>query len=268
MPSQSTIDKYMFFLEKFKDLDLSDPSKTLSILQNTKNVKKQNISISTVKLIISAIIWKLKSQNDDPKLITEYKQLLASLKQITDMNEKNHSHIIGHIPEWSDILSIRDEQLKLKKYKKHLVLSLFTYIPPRRLTDYIKLKYVSSNNFTSDKNFNYFVASTNKFIFNIFKTSQSFHQQIIDVPLELSIIIKNYVSLYDIKNNELLLNMHIYQQLYTMLFKLLGCSVDNIRHSFISHTYKDNIPDSTTLENNANLMAHSLSTHLRYRKNL
>jgi len=268
MPSQTTIDKYTFFLNKFKDIDFSNPSETMSILQNTKNNKKQNISTSTVKLVISAIMWKLKTQNGDPTLINEYKKLLASLKPITDMNEKNHSHIVGYIPDWNEILNIRDKQLELKKYKKHLALSLFTYIPPRRLTDYIKLKYVISKDYSSDKNFNYFIANTNEFIFNIYKTSQSFHQQIITVPPELSNIIKNYVLLNNINNDELLLNMHIYQQLYTMLFKLLGCSVDNIRHSFISHTYKNNIPDSSTLENNAKIMAHSLSTHLRYRKNI
>lgn len=274
MVAQSTLDKYNFFLKKFSNLDILKPNDNVKYLQSYLNKKNNHLSISTIKLIISAFIWKLK--NDCPDIdeniklpvINEYKKLLATFKIETDKIEKNHSNIHGYIPEWDDIIKKRDSLKNAKNYKEYLILSLFTYIPPRRLTDYTSLKYVPNESDMGDRKFNYYVKDTSTFIFNVFKTSKSFHSQVIKSPIELSEIIETYVIMYKINNGGLLLNMHDYHQLHYILNKLLGCSVDNIRHSFISYSYKNKIPDSDTLENNATSMAHSLSTHLRYRKNI
>jgi len=255
-------------------LDITKPSDNITYLQNRVNARKQKLSISSIKLILSAFLWKLNNESHDldeitrQKLIIDYKKSLASFKIITDNLEKDHANIHGHIPKWNDILSVRDEQLKLGNLKYHLILSLFTYIPPRRLTDYIVLKFVISDTYTTDKKFNYYVQQSKHFVFNVFKTSKAFKTQIINSTDELSSIIDNYVETNNIENEHLLLDMHDYHQLYTILNKLLHCSIDNIRHSFISFSYQSGLVDSSTLESNANNMAHSLSTHLRYRKNI
>jgi len=273
MVVQSTIDKYNFFLKKFDHLDISKPIDNITYLQNYTNKKNNNLSISTIKLIISAFIWKLKNNCDLDEtvrlpIINEYKNQLAILKIETDKVEKNHSNTHGIIPDWNEIIQKRDSLKSSSNLKEYLILSLFTYIPPRRLTDYTSLKYSIDDSEISDNSYNYYIKSSSSFVFNVFKTSKSFHSQTINSPSELSQIINNYVDSYHIDSGKLLLDMHTYRQLYYILFKLLGCSVDNIRHSFITYSYKTNIPDSETLESNASSMAHSLSTHLRYRKNI
>jgi len=252
MPSKSSINKYLYFIKKY-NIESSDDNTDL--LNSIKN-------ISTRKLIISAILW----QTNDEKIKDKYRRILRELKIITDIQDKNHTKIHGYIPNWNDIIKKRDMLDKCSR--DYLILSLYTYIQPRRSTDYVDMIYVDDNDECDDKH-NYYVRNTkNSFVFNNFKTVKSFHRQVIHIPNKLVDILNNYIDSNDIQIGEYILNLKDYRQLYYILKKLVGCSVDNIRHSYISHVYKNGISDSNTIENNAYLMGHSLITHLRYRKNI
>ena len=52
-----------------------------------------------------------------------------------------------------------------------------------------------------------------------------------------------------------------------MLKDSLGCSVDNLRHSFISYTYSKKLLSIQEIQNIADLIVHSIKSHLGYRKN-
>ena len=88
------------------------------------------------------------------------------------------------------------------------------------------------------------------------------------IPPELSKIIDKYIKDNKLKNGDLLFGFHSTLQLLYRLKKLLGCGVDNIRHSYINYRYsKYNLPPSKEMEEMANQLGHSLTTDLRYRKN-
>lgn len=67
-----------------------------------------------------------------------------------------------------------------------VILSLYTYLPPRRNQDYQDMVVVKQVKPDADKSKNYYETSTQKFIFNKFKTAKSHGTQVIelkDTPL-------------------------------------------------------------------------------------
>lgn len=267
MPTQ-TENIYSYWLEKYPDLPLNKPNNVYKILQNTKKSNSdKNISLSTIRIILSACMWKIRQTNKKLKSLERYSELinLASFKlNIKERDNKSH---VGVIPKWNDILSKRDSLRDTIHLKEHLLLSLYTYIPPRRIKDYLLLKFVNNIGDITDSTSNYYVSNENKFYFNSYKTVKKFKQQIKDCPNELHDIIFNYVKNIGVNNGDLLLGIHDYHQINYMLKKLVGCSVNNIRHSFVNGVYCNyNLPTSEHMEKLANDMSHDLTTHLRYRK--
>lgn len=283
--SETTKKQYEYFLSKYPKLDIKNPEQTYHELLHTKHVRKdqteKNISLSCVKIIISAILWKLKTETntngavDNTNIIQKYKKYINDMCKLTEKKELDHARNIENVPLWSDIIKKREELLEKKKYKYHLLLSLYTYIPPRRLKDYLLMKVINAKEDIDDKkypellDFNYYAINSNQFIFNNYKTKKVFAQQIIDVPDELKNIIMNYIKFAKIKpsvRGEKLFKCKTYHALHYMLVNMLGTSIDNIRHSYVNYIYKDyNIPDSEFIEHTAENMAHSVSVHLRYR---
>ena len=104
---------------------------------------------------------------------------------------------------------LNDEVKKLKKpknkneYNKYLclmVLAFFTQIAPRRPNDYAQL-YTASNH--DDKTKNYIDIVESKSIFNVYKTSKTYNEIIIDIPKELMTIDKKYVNVQPILTHKL-----------------------------------------------------------------
>jgi hypothetical protein len=267
MQSKTTEQVYEYNLGKYPNLNYSEPNNVLSILWQTKKKNGNgNISISSIKIVLCAIVWKLRKTEAPDSLIKQYSNIIHELMTDTDINEKNHEYTHGYIPKWSDIIKHREEE-KNNNPKNHLILSLYTYNPPRRLKDYVLLKFVDTLADMTDIKFNYYYSITRKFIFNSYKTSKSYNQQIVDVPAVLSDIIDKYITIFKINSGELLLGYNNYLQMNYKLKRLLGCSIDNVRHSFINNEYETyNIPPSDKMEKMASMMGHSLTTHLRYRK--
>lgn len=267
--SKRTIDCYTFHLSKLQHLDFDEPELVFNEIKNTKNPKNnKNVSISFIKIAISAIMWKLRSDElfDHSKALSKYRKYITSLCKITEEREQNHQHNATNIPKWADIIAIRDN-LAPRKNKDHLVLSLYTYIPPRRLSDFVLMKIISSQNKITDMHFNYYVYSSNMFIFNVYKTHNAYAQQIIIIPKELKQIVDDYIKKKNLTENSLLLGLKNYQNLHVILVKNVGTGIDNIRHSFVNDKYKTyKIPENKMLEDTAIAMGHSLQTHLRYRK--
>lgn len=259
----NTVNTYKYVLNKYVKSDLSDPIKTFRQISGIVSDKTgDKLSISTLKLILSGIIWKLTKHNEDNELIDRYKAYLNKLRQISNEREMDHSNVNGYIPKWSEIIKSRDEADNIFDY---LLLSLYTMIPPRRLKDYILMKI--SFRCPIDNIYNYYCTSKRLFIFNKYKTSKVYGRQIIEAPEQLHKTIMQYIDENDLNEGDSLLGYDKYYNLSKKLKRLIGCSVDNIRHSYINEMYKNyDIPDNSSIESIANMMGHSVSTHLRYRK--
>ncbi len=265
----STIKLYEYQLKKNAHLNFKDPKKLMSILLNTKNMNSDKpISPSYIKTLISAIIWKLKLENKNDPLLDDYRYILSNLRCHAEKEERDHSKVTGKIPKWDDIINIRDEiKHNPNKIKEHLILSLYSYIEPRRITDYLLMKIASTPNKSTCTDDNFYVISEKRFIFNKYKTSKQYKQQVFDVPDVLCDIINDFIDSQNLKDGDLLLGFHSYHQINYVLKKLIGCSIDNLRHSYINKFYEHYImPSSETIEELAKSMGHSVETNLRYRK--
>lgn len=255
MPSDATITLYEKHLNRYPDLDLSKPKDVYNHLINLKHNDKP-LSPSTIKITICAIIWKLRKNKQPEELIEMYQSYNDKLILKTMKNDRDNTKTHGVIPLWKDIIKKRDSLKGIDK----VLLSVYTFIPPRRLNDFELLKIVHKQ--PKDDDFNYYVLSSKSFVFNNYKTKSTFKQQIIKAPAKLHNIINDYVKENNIEDDTLLFDFKIYLRLK----KLIGCSVDNLRHSFINNKYKRLTINSKTMEDMAYKMGHNLTTHLRYRK--
>jgi len=268
----STISQYEYFLSKYPDLDIKDADKTYNELINTKQARgKTNkpISLSCIKIVISAILWKLRQETDVDNwdIMKKYKNYINAMCEITEKKELDHKLNAKDIPLWEDIIKIRHQLLVDKKLKVHLLLSLYTYIPPRRLKDYHLMKIVKSKDAIKELDFNYYIIGTNTLVFNNYKTKKSFSQQTVEIPNDLKAILMNYISCYKLPNGYRLFDYNTYHPLHFMLRSAIGTGIDNLRHSYINNMYKNfSIPENNLMEQTALAMGHSLQTHLRYRK--
>lgn len=274
--SESTIAQYKYWLGKYKDVDINNPEKTMKYLLNRhkeREVEKdEKMSPSYIKTVLCAMIWKLRKEHYEQKIdhtesIASYKKYIIRLGVITEKKEIDHRQNAENIPLWSSIIKKRDEFLQQKKLKYHFVLSLYTYIPPRRLKDYVMLKVISKEEYANDPLYNYYIWESNKLLFFNYKTKKSFHKQVILIPDDLKTIIMHYTKFSKMAFGDRYFNNKTHHGLHNTLMRMLGCSVDAIRHSFINEMYKNyKIPENKIMEKMAESMGHSLQTHLRYRK--
>jgi len=266
--SPSTIEQYKFIIDKFSDLDFNDPEATIKYLFKQTTVREEKkISLTYVKKAISAILWYLREEKVDKSIISKYTSEVSKLLEETEKQELDHTRNAENIPEWSDIVAKRDELLANGKHKDHLILSLYTYIAPRRLKDFQMMKVVKNDKLAVNKEFNYYIMGTNRMLFYIYKTQKYYEKQEIIIPNELKDIIMKYIEFAQLSSGARFFNNKTHHVLHHILIRLLGCGVDAIRHSFINNCYNtQKMPDSEYMEDMAKSMGHSLQTHLRYRK--
>jgi hypothetical protein len=264
----STIKLYKYWIDRLDKakININEPKSTLTQLMDLDKAHGTGkISISSIKIIVSAIIWKLKNTTNKENVLKKYRKILGDLRVKHEIQNRDHKNIHGVIPEWKDVLKKRDDADENTVEK--LVLALYTYLPPRRLLDYSDMKYVDKK--PSDNDYNYYVEDEEKFVFNKYKTTKKYGQQEFDAPKELIKIMHDYIDSKNMKHGDFLLGGMNAHKLGYMLNRLCGAGVDNLRHSFVNHVYKKfNIPENEFMENLARYMGHSVETNLRYRKNI
>lgn len=270
---ESTKNMYNFYLNNYPKLDFNKPRETTEYLLQKKSKRGKELSISTIKTILSAIVYKLKqSKHPNEDILHEYSKYIRELRKMTKQEEQDSNKIHGTIPDWNDIIKVRNELKNDDKIdKEYLILSLYTYLPPRRLLDFVLLKLASNKSYViKDHNYNYYDMKAHKFIYNKFKTAGKYKQQIIDCPLELHKIIMNYVEKHNIKNLDLILGLRNYHQLLYIIKTILpNTGIDNIRHSYVNNELGGmQMSGSSSIIENAKKMGHSVETHLLYRKNV
>lgn len=256
--SKTTTEQYQYWLKKYPDLPIDNPTATYKKILSLKK------SVSYNKMLLCAIVWKVRNENANSPLLEQYRDYLQRCRTQQEIRDRNHDEDKEKVIQWEKVLEIRDS-LPLGRMK--LILALYTYIPTRRLRDFILMKYSIKEN--PDTEFNYYVSSKKFFVFNQYKTAKTFKTQKLRCPPTLQNVIEQYVEKEGIQDGDLLLGMNNYLQMYYQLKKTLGCSVDSLRHSHVSYLYKKyNLPSSKKLEKNAYEMGHSVETHMRYRKNI
>lgn len=269
--SNLTINKYNEIVASLKQRNviITDYDSVLNF------INKNKFSQSYIKVIFSAIVYKLKLDKiGDDTLIQKYNSMIKKIRIQLEKKTNNHD-VKKVIPKWDDILLIRKNYKINYKPKgnvnnltKHqAIIALYTYIPPRRVRDYSQMKFVLTDDETIDKKYNYYVKNTNKLVFNEYKTKKTFKQQIIKAPLWLKKALVAYIDDAKLESGTSLFNMND-KVLDNLVIRIFGGGVDMIRRSYVDNRFKDNnLPKNGELKNISNKMGHSLETHLAYRKN-
>jgi len=269
MASENTTKFYKYVLSRFEDkIDIHDPIATLKVLQ-MDDAKGKKLSASYIKGIICAIVWKLKHENPEDPALFNYKLIISHLRSTSEAKERSNKKTgreQKQIPKWEDVIKIRDECLAHDKFKEYVLLCLYTMMPPRRITDYLKMKLCVKPQETDNPRFNYYYANQKQFVFNVYKTSAHYGQQILDCPEELHKIIMNYAKIAEIEISGSLLGYKTSFQMIYRLKTLVGCSASGLRHSFLTNYYGNFTVSNDELEKLSAQMGHSLTQNLLYRK--
>jgi integrase len=146
-----------------------------------------------------------------------------------------------------------------------LALTSGIYIPPRRSQDWSEMKIKGINKDTD----NYLLK--NKFVFNTYKTAKTYGRETIDVPPDLQVLLKKYISLLPSGQEYLLVNGNGRKMTSVSIALALNkifskaVSVNMLRHSYLTEKYKD-VPALTDMMDTARQMGHSLTQGLTYVK--
>lgn len=283
--NDTSINKYI------RDLILLNNNKefkNLNFLKNTDKIykyidideykitTKRNYynSINVILLLYAPKFKKL--QNIYYNRFVEYNDIIKNLNgKLSDDKQDKYIDYIEILNIYEDLKKkiIKmdfNNAIKLDKYEynillEYLTLSLYILQSPRRNKDYLEMYIIKEKSKLLNNNMNYLLIDNAKFIFNNYKTSKIYNQQIIDVNDELLNIIKLYYKFHPLKNSDHdiipfivsykgthLNNNNSINEILSKINKNLNSTM--IRHSFITYTFKDNNIKSRNI---ASDMGHS-----------
>lgn len=293
--SESTVKSYIRCLYNLND---KKPFKSLTFLKKTDVImdKLKDYAENTKKSILGCIcsvlsFWKDKTYK---KPYQFYFDLMKDSKPIeakemgkkTDREEKNWI-------EWADVEKKRDELIdKIMHYKSpkkltpeqystvlsYALVSVYSLLPPRRNKDYQQMKVVSkwTPEFQKTENYLDFMGTDKpkRFVFNVYKTSKSHGEQIVEIPEKLADALMIYIRHHPLRNAkrksfiyDFLVNysgepfkqVNSITRILSKIFapKKVGSSL--LRHSYLSSKY-----DISEMKEDAELMGHTVSEQKKY----
>lgn len=257
----------------------------LSFLDNVDEFveKLQPYSTNTI-LSTLASITKLNKLIDANAVIT--RNFLMKLKELKTKNDKDNNKTTDD-ENYLDFLIIKNKVIEthndyltsdktLPDYRAFLELALFSLQIPTRIQNFLNMYYLEENNINNlkdekyknnNKNFIVKVDGDYIFIFNRYKTSKFYGQQILKVNNQiLKKLIDKWFTSYNTTKKLFLIDENtraISQVLFTKDLKTISkklfnvsFSVNILRSSFITMLYNNN-PDFRVKESIAQLMGHT-----------
>ena len=165
------------------------------------------------------------------------------------------------------------------KLVQYLIVCLYTDIPPRRNQDFLDMYVVKKWNKDMDTNKNYYDLSSQRFIFNKYKTAKAYGQQAVDVPnseeAPLQKTLHAFLSHHPLgkskqKEFKLLVKadgspMNSVNAITRALNRVFGKKVGSsmLRHSYLSSKYGDTAKE---MEDDSAAMGHSVDQQKEYIK--
>ena len=282
-----SIKQYEQQLKKLKHLFESDNYDFLSKPKNVEN-KLEGLHYTSVRNTYNAIIVLLLALNKDKEydtLLKEYTELRDELN--TKYEEEQKSGVISEkqkgnfasMEEINTLLSkLKNEVLPLKKknnltqkdistIRSWILFNMLIRIPTRN--DASNMLYITQRDYKKlsqkDKEeHNYLVNERNnmKFIYNVYKTSKKYGENIVPVPAELKPMLRTYLKIMDYKTGDNIfpLSRNAMSQLLSKTSKrLLNKSISStmIRKIYLSNKYGDMKEE---MEKDAKIMGHSKET--------
>lgn len=277
------------YINNLKKLNNNKAFSNFNFLRDDEKLKEylKKYSDNTKKNYYASIVRILKLFKSNKKLESLYNKFTEDLNLLMkttneNKNEKNEKESKNWL-DFSEVIKRRDEleekyneiikkkKITEKQYDdllRYVILSLYTYISPRRNLDYMEM-VVEKENKDLDKQYNYFIIKDKLFIFYKYKTAKSYNDQEIKVPDELFNILTNFLKynktkddkrflLVDYNGNRLNQINSITRLLNSIFKKKIGSSM--LRKIFISHKFGSDLEKLKEMEQTAKEMGHSIGS--------
>jgi integrase len=201
--SDNSINLYLRNLER---LNNNKPLKNLTFLSKVDDIKERlkDYKENTQRVFLISIVSTLNAVKDSNK------RLQKTYKVYYDMMNDLNKHLREQPTEkksdtqeenWLSWDEVRDKyneiaskvptdkkELTEKEYDALLqcvIMSLYIELPPRRNQDYGKMMVVKSITDGMNKDTNYLDLDKKEFVFNVYKTSKKYGQQVVKIPEKL-----------------------------------------------------------------------------------
>ena len=244
------------------EVDYANTKKVMSILGTKDN--GEPVADNTLKSRLTAVVNTLKGKPEHDFYQAEFKKVAEGLKKQDQKADKFVAKDGDFV--WADMKKAFEEA----QGKEKMILGLYYLQPPRRL-DYINM-IVTDELEPADKDHNYLVVRPKmmKMIFNTYKTSRTYGQQVFKVEKDLREILKE-----NVKVGEYLLMNHTSGKPYTeaqfsqYLSRLTNrlvkkeASATAFRHAFIAHFLSTN-PTTDQRKAVSLMMGHNVAEQLEY----
>jgi hypothetical protein len=156
----------------------------------------------------------------------------------------------------------------LQRIQNFVIISLFHLIPPRRAKDYCDFKIKN----VDKAHDNWYDEKASELVFVSYKTSRYYGEQRVKIDKVLKSILKKWIAinlteylLFDsISKN--LSPVKLNQRLNKMFSSDKGCSVNGLRHSYLSSKYSDTIEVQNAMKKDMADMGSSLAQSSIYIK--
>lgn len=238
-------------------------------------------NINTRRTYLQAVLFHLRQMDKrNLPIEQEYSEKITNLSRemmgIMEQNKLSEAEKDSYL-SWDKIIEARDklrDSSGVRNLKAYILLGLYTYIPPRRVKDYLMLKYTTKD-VNEDVDYNYLSINGPMIdmTFNNYKGSDV--KGAIDISFKPPAIymekLKEYIKIKDIKNGDLLFGFKSQPELSNYVKRIMerltgrDVSVNLLRHSYITHNVGNHM--STADKNEiAELMGHSRNVQDLYRK--
>lgn len=268
---RNDFNKYEHILEY---LNQFESSKRKTILASLMTVATDETALSEYRKLMMKDAKHYDDEIAKNEMTDKFRENWITPKELDDIGNKLRN-------EWAElykkyksgnVLSIKEKQ-QMQEYIIYLLTSGRYGLPPRRLLDWTEMKienYDARKKQQEKLNYNIYEPKKKQFIFNRFKTDETFNRQIIKTPP----YIEQYLSIWkdlkpdstylltDTKNSKLT-PITLNQRMNKIFGE--GKSVNSLRHSYITDKYK-HVPSVKDMKDTATKMGHSVKTAMTYIK--
>lgn len=306
--SKITIDNYLEKLNVLKRENINYNLPDVKQIENFFNIK--NYAPQSKMAYICAILWYCKKFKIKNESVNNLRTKMIGIKMMVQNDyKKNKLSAVQkkNYADWdTEILPTYEKIKKSNKTEDILLLSMWILIPPRRIEDFVKMRYIEKENIDvpperiiwfDDEKYNrykynikdvknhsdfceekdtrenfYIKTSCGSFFwFKKFKTDSSLGFTYISIREDLDKIIQQYIIEKKIKPNDILININrnaLTARLIYIFQRELGKKVgaSMLRHSFLTYLDKKNDMTYDDRERISIAMGHGIIQQLMYVK--